>query len=291
MIRARVEEALAERGQNRLMQQLRKCALEYGCRAAQNFFLHRHEAPLPVSVACNARCVGCISLQPDGTFKAAHDRLSVAPSPDEVAEVALLHIGRVRRAVVSFGQGCEGEPLLMGDLLVRSVRQIRRETRRGTINLNTNASLPDVVEDLVAVGLDSMRVSLNSARQEVYSAYYRPSGYSFADIVDSMHRLSSRGRFVSLNLLYFPGVTDTEAEIDALSRLVERAGVSMIQLRNMNLDPEIYARHLPSGVFSSGMGLDAFTYNLKLRCPWVRFGYFNPPKEAFQSWDSPGVRY
>ena len=48
---------------NRLMRHLEKCALEYGCPAGKNFFLGRYEAPLPTSVVCNARCLGCISLQ------------------------------------------------------------------------------------------------------------------------------------------------------------------------------------------------------------------------------------
>jgi len=30
----------------------------------------------------------------------------------EIAEVALAHIRQVKKSVVSFGQGCEGDPLL-----------------------------------------------------------------------------------------------------------------------------------------------------------------------------------
>ena len=50
---------------NRLRAHLEKCALTYGCPAGKNFFLERYEAPLPTSTTCNARCLGCISLQPD----------------------------------------------------------------------------------------------------------------------------------------------------------------------------------------------------------------------------------
>ena len=35
---------------------------------------------------------------------------------------------------------------------------------------------------LAEAGLTSMRVSLNSARDELYERYYRPSGYSFDDV-------------------------------------------------------------------------------------------------------------
>jgi pyruvate-formate lyase-activating enzyme len=283
-IRHGVELHLTEAPQNALLQQLRRCALEYHCRAAQNLFLHRHEAPLPTSTACNARCLGCISLQADGTFKAAHERIGRAPTPEEVAAVALAHIARVPRAVVSYGQGCEGEPLLMRETLTASVRLIREGTRDGTINLNTNGSLPDLVEELAILGLDSLRVSLNSARPELYAAYFRPQGYTFEDIGAAMLNMTRLGRFVSINLLYFPGVTDCAEEVDALSSLIERTGLAMIQLRNLNIDPEIYRRALPEGVCGPGMGLDVFMRTLRERFPHLRFGYFNPPKEQYVTW-------
>ena len=72
-----------------------------------------------------------------------------------------------------------------------------------------------------------MRVSLNSARGGLYERYYRPSGYSFDDVRASIREARSRGIWVSLNLLVFPGVTDTEEELDALARLVGENGVSM----------------------------------------------------------------
>ncbi len=275
---------LAERPSNRLLQQLHRCALEYHCRAAQNYFLHRHEAPLPTSHACNSRCLGCISLQEDGSFKAAQDRLQTPPPAADVAEVAITHIGRVGRAVVSYGQGCEGEPLLVREVLAGSIRLIREATSEGTINLNSNASLPGVVDELAALGLDSLRVSLNSAQPELYNAYYRPRGYVWTDVIDSMRRMKHRGRFVSLNLLCFPGVTDRQAEIDALCALIEETGLEMIQLRNLNIDPEIYIRCLPSGARGQGIGFDAFRKRLRERFPRLRFGYFNPPRERIERW-------
>lgn len=283
-IRSSVESELAHTPQNRLLQQLHRCALEYKCRAAQNYFLHRWEAPLPTSTVCNAGCLGCISLQSDGSFKAAHDRLAEPPSAEDVAEVALRHIGRVREAVVSFGQGCEGEPLLMRELLPAVVRLVRAETELGTINLNTNASLPQVVRRLAEAGLDSMRVSLNSAQPDLYNAYYRPRGYGFGDVVASMRAMHLEGRFVSLNLLYFPGVTDRTEEIEALSDLVAEAGVGLIQLRNLNVDPEFYREHIPAHCHGEGMGLAAFALALQERFPRLQFGYFNPPKERYRLW-------
>jgi pyruvate-formate lyase-activating enzyme len=267
---------------NRVAQQLKKCALVYGCRAAQNFFLERWEAPLPTSIACNSDCVGCLSLQSDGKFKASHDRLQTPPTPEEVAEVAVLHIEKVDRAVVSFGQGCEGEPLLMDELLVESIRKIRDKTDNGTINLNTNASKPQTLERLIDAGLDSIRVSVNSMREELYNVYYRPKGYTFQDVIQSIKIAQTRGIFVSLNLLLFPGVTDTNEELQEFERFFITGRVDMIQARNLNIDPELYIQGLPAGVHRQGMGIDVFIEAVRDKAPFLRFGYFNPPKESFK---------
>jgi len=278
-----VENTLNDLPANRVVQQLRTCALVYNCRNAQNFFLGRYEAPLPTSVACNSRCVGCISLQKDGGFKAAHDRLETPPSPEEVAEVALRHIEKASRAVVSFGQGCEGEPLLNGDLLCRAVCLIREKTNQGTINLNTNGSRPAVVGELIDSGLDSIRVSLNSLRGDAYNAYYRPKGYGLGDVIETVRICRRSGVHVSLNLLYFPGITDTPEEIEVFEKFIGKEGVDLVQMRNLNIDPELYIRSLPEDAERQGIGVREFMNDLKKQFPDLRFGYFNPPKESYRS--------
>jgi pyruvate-formate lyase-activating enzyme len=271
-----IEARRAELPRNRVARQLETCALRYGCRAAQNFFLGRHEAPLPSSSACNAQCVGCISLQPDGAFRASHDRLAKPPTGAELAAVSLSHLSRVPGGVVSFGQGCEGEPLLFAEALVDAVRRIRAETPRGTVHLNSNASKPDAVRALCAAGLDSIRASLNSPRPAVYEAYYQPRGYGFADVSESLRVVVQSGGHASVNLLCFPGVTDTEEELDALSELVEHTGLHMLQLRNLNIDPELYRAALPPEALGKGRGMRWLRATLARRFPTLRFGYFNP---------------
>ncbi|MFN2369475.1 MAG: radical SAM protein, partial [Desulfurivibrionaceae bacterium] len=103
------------------------------------------EAPLPTSPVCNARCLGCISLQPSGCCPATQDRIDFTPTPEEIAEVAAPHLERVERGVVSFGQGCEGEPLMQAEIIEKSIGMIRARTGRGTINLNSNSGMPEAV--------------------------------------------------------------------------------------------------------------------------------------------------
>lgn len=284
LIRDRVDKRFVQMSHNRLVQQLIRCSLEYGCRAAQNYFLDRWEAPLPISIACNSECIGCISLQPDGTFKASHERLDIPPTAEEVVEVAVGHIQRVKQAVVSFGQGCEGEPLLMGDLLEESIRLIRKRTGNGTINLNTNGSVPEIVARLFQTGLDSIRVSLNSPRPELYDSYFKPRGYGLENVFETLRVARKYNKLSSINLLVFPGITDTQPELEALISLVDDVKPNVIQMRNLNIDPEIYIQSLPSYAIGEGIGIRNMMAHLKERFPALRFGYFNPPKGKFDSW-------
>ena len=288
--RGRIEQGarglLRDYPKNRLIRHIMdNCVARYDCPAARNFALGRYEAPLPSSRSCNASCVGCISAQEkDSPIQSTPQcRLAFTPSPEELAEVMRVHAGReTRTPIYSFGQGCEGDPLMNPDLLVESVRQFRAGQGPGTVNCNTNASRADAVIRLAEAGLTSMRVSLNSARPELYNRYYRPSGYSFDDVRASIREARQRGIWVSLNLLVFPGVTDTEEELDALARLVGENGVSMIQWRNLNIDPEWYFKLMSSSEgpdkleLSPSMGLTSFMKRLKKLCPWLRYGYFNP---------------
>jgi len=112
---------------NRLVRHLERCAISYGCAGAQNFFLSRYECPLPTSPSCNAACAGCISYQKEKIRAVSQPRIKFVPTPDEVAEIALFHIGKVRDPIASFGQGCEGEPLMAADVIERSIKIIRRK--------------------------------------------------------------------------------------------------------------------------------------------------------------------
>ncbi len=265
---------------NRLMQHImHKCVLQYDCPAAKNLALGRYEAPLPTSRACNARCVACISLQDKDSpiTTTPQCRMDFTPTVTEIVEVMRHHEAHEKeQAIYSFGQGCEGEPLTQAPLLIEAVRTFRQAGGRGTVNLNSNASFPEAVADLADAGLTSLRVSLNSAREEVYNTYYRPQGYSFENVRASIIAARKRGVFVSLNLLYFPGITDTEDEVEALVELVGSCGVSFIQLRNLNIDPEMYLNLLSGISFGPSMGFTNFKKRLTKQCPWLMFGYFNP---------------
>jgi pyruvate-formate lyase-activating enzyme len=267
---------------NRLCHHLSTCALTYGCPAAKNFFLGRFEAPLPTSRTCNARCLGCISHNLHQQIPNSQERIAFIPTAKEIAQVALSHIARVPQAVVSFGQGCEGDPLLAAQVIEPAIGLIRRRTGQGTINMNTNGSLPKVMQRLFAAGLDSVRISMNSLRRECYNAYFRPQGYRFEAVLESIAAALENGVHVAINYLNCPGFTDTPEEVQALTCFIEDHPIQMIQWRNLNFDPLRYLQMMHKAApFGPALGMPRLLAQLRERFAHLRHGYFNPPKERF----------
>lgn len=261
---------------NRLVQHLGKCCLTYGCPAARNYFLGRWEAPLPTSPSCNARCVGCISLQPSGCCSSTQERIAFVPTVKEIVQMSVPHLEHAERAIVSFGQGCEGEPLLQAELIAHAIQAIRKKSVKGTINLNSNSSLPGSMEKLAKAGLDSLRVSLNSSQEMFYNRYYRPTNYCFDDVKESIKIMKKWNRFVSLNYFVLPGVTDSLDEFHSLCQLLSSCKPDLIQLRNLNMDPEWYLKTIDFPKSSTSMGMRVWLGRLKKEFPDLRFGYYNP---------------
>lgn len=280
-IEAKVQARLAAQPGQRLLRHLGDCALVNRCAAAQNFFLGRFEMPIPSSPQCNAACVGCLSFQPpEAGFPSTQNRIGFSPTPEEIAQLAVPHLESSAVPVVSFGQGCEGEPLLQAPLLAQAIRAIRAGTRRGVVNVNTNGSKPEAVRQLLDAGLDAIRVSLNSAQEPWYNAYYKPRGYGLQDLKESLKAVAGAGKKASINYFVFPGASDREREVEALLDLVAETGLHLIQWRNLNLDPELYIQTLggPQALLDAGeaLGVPAMLAELKAQHPHLRYGYYNP---------------
>lgn len=279
-----VEHMLEAYPHNRLVQHLaNNCALTYHCPAARNYFMGRWECPIPSSPACNANCIGCISFQPsDEEIVSTQDRLTFKPSAEEIVEFTVPHLETAPFPIVSFGQGCEGEPLLMWETIRTSIIEMRKHTKKGSININTNGSKPAAVDALCKVGLDSIRVSTNSAQKHIYEAYYRPNNYEFEDIVESLKVVRGHGGWASINYFVFPGATDTEAEYEALRKLIIDTDLTMIQWRNFNIDPDWYLGKI--NLYDQGdlLGIKQVQELIHEEFPNVKYGYFNPPMERIK---------
>ncbi|KAF0241716.1 MAG: radical SAM protein [Chitinophagaceae bacterium] len=269
---------------NRLVKHLMdNCCMTYHCPAARNFALGRWECPIPSSPACNANCIGCISFQPaDETIVSTQDRLTFKPTAEEIVEFTVPHLMKAPFPIVSFGQGCEGEPLLMWETIKEAILEIRKHTDRGSININTNGSKPDAVKILCDAGLNSIRVSTNSAQKHIYEAYYRPNNYQFEDIIESLKVMNQHGGWSSINYFVFPGITDSEAEYEALRILIRETGLKMIQWRNFNIDPDWYMGKIGMHETGEMLGVKQMMELIREEFPDLKFGYFNPPMERIK---------
>lgn len=283
-IQAGVKKLTSAYPHNRLVRHLMEnCCQTYHCPAARNFSLGRWECPVPTSPACNANCIGCISFQPqEEQIVSTQDRLTFKPTTEEIVEFTVPHLETAPYPIISFGQGCEGEPLLMWETIRDAILEIRKHTQKGSININTNGSKPDAVEALCKAGLNSIRVSTNSAQPYLYEKYYRPNNYGFDDIVESLKVVRRYKGWSSINYFVFPGLTDSIAEYNSLRQLIRETGLNMIQWRNFNIDPDWYLGRM--GVTDPGepMGIREVMRSLKEEFPEIQFGYFNPPMERIK---------
>ena len=273
-----VREKQAAYPQNRIIAQHAHCVLDYSCPTASNLFLERWEMAIAVSPGCNARCVGCISKQEEEDLISPQDRLSFIPNVDEIVEVAVPHLESAEDAIVSFGQGCEGEPLLQWHRIAAAIKVIRTRTDKGVININTNASNPRWLQRLYDAGLDTIRASTISGHPETYTAYYRPLGYTFDDVKESLKRAHDAGLYSSINLLCYPGLIDREREVEALLTLIKETGLRLIQLRNLNIDPEVFLPRMPDlDSMGKALGMRTMIEIIKREAPDVEIGNFTRP--------------
>lgn len=278
----KVQAILSKYPQNRILKQLSHCALNSHCCTAQNIFYQRWEGALPVSPSCNAQCIGCISLQPEDLPPSSHQRISFRPTFEEIVEVAQLHLETAVDPILSFGQGCEGEPLLAGALIEKAIQTIRTETSQGTLHMNTNGSLPRMFERLCKAGLESVRVSMNSANPETYESYYQPKGYSFKDVLSTTRMARDQGLATSINLLTFPGVTDREEEVEHLLNFINETKIHAIQWRNLAMDPDQYLNTLPERK-GQMIGITKLLMLLRRKFPKLEHISFTRPKEYFHA--------
>ena len=258
---------------NRIVEQVGNCSLNYHCLTAQNLFYRRWECGVPTSPVCNANCLGCISLQSAECCPSPQQRITFSPTAEEIAEVGIYHLSLAPDGIISFGQGCEGEPSLAADRIAEGIRKIRSVTARGQINMNSNAGFPAGMKKIVDAGLDSLRVSIISARDESYQAYYR-ANYPLDNVKESLRYALDHGVYVSLNLLHFPGFTDRVEELTAWQNFFRALPVQMIQMRNLNIDPTLFLRTMPE-TSESSLGTRTFMEELHREFPQLVIGSFS----------------
>lgn len=283
-LKGRVDELLRTLPSNGVVRHLVHCALIERCFTAQNIFYCRDEGGLPSSNTCNARCLGCISERRPGGPPSSMSRLDQPPSAEDIGELGAWHLSHASgRVMVSFGQGCEGEPLTRASVLADAIKIMRSSTALGSVNINTNGSLTGGLKLLIDAGLDAVRFSMNAAGGGLYDAYYSPQGYTFEDVRRSMALARDSGLYIAVNLLMMPGINDKLGELERLCELVSEFHVDQIQTRSLCIDPEQYFERV-RGKDAGGeaVGVRSMLEALREEAPWLRIGNFARGREERQ---------
>lgn len=257
---------------NRIVAQVANCSLKWHCLTAQNLFYCRWECGVPTSPTCNANCLGCISLQAAECCPSPQSRITFKPTVEEIADVGIYHLNHAAEGIISFGQGCEGEPSLQAENICAAIKKIRATTSHGQININTNAGFTAGIKKIIDAGLDSMRVSIISANPDNYQKYYR-AGYKLDAVKNSIRYALDKNVHVSLNMLYMPGFNDRQSEFVAWKNFLDELPVQMIQIRNLNYDPDEFFAVMP--LDKNFFGTKKFLRELKKFFPALTIGNFS----------------
>lgn len=277
---AKVADTLEKFPKNRLYKHLAKCALHDGCPAAMNVFYGRWECPVPTASKCNSQCIGCISGE-KGVYGGSVERINFTPSPREIVEIALNHAERAGdEAIISFGTGCEGDPITVAETIAKAVEVIKRKKPELTINFKSNCSEPEKLKMVLDAGVDSICVSLNSVRHDTYEAYYRPQDYRFDDVLKSIELANRCGVYVSLDMLVMPGINDRESETESLLDFLGAYKVDLLQMNNMALDPD-YLFSIMKFKTEEIFGIKNMLKMVKKKYKNLKFGSFNRPAKLF----------
>ena len=160
----------------------------------------------------------------------------------------------------------------MAENISAAIKIIRATTSRGQININTNAGFTAGIKKIVDAGLNSMRVSIISADADNYQRYYR-AGYKLDAVKSSIAYALANGVHVSLNMLYMPGFNDRESEFAAWKSFLDELPVQMIQIRNLNYDPDEFFAVMPTD--DNFLGTKRFLCELQKIFPELTIGNFS----------------
>ena len=74
------------------------------------------------------------------------------PTSEEIVQLLLPHLKDAPEPIVSAGQGCEGDPVTLADTVAEATRRLG--SSRGTVNFNSNGSIPERIRLLCDAGMD-----------------------------------------------------------------------------------------------------------------------------------------
>jgi hypothetical protein len=125
---------------------------------------------------------------------------------------------------------------------------------------------------------------MNSAQPSLYERYYLPNNYVFENLKESIKVVRKYGGWASINYFTFPGMTDSEAEYEALRNFIQETDLTMIQWRNFNIDPDWYLGRMGIAECGESFGIKNLMHEIHEEYPHLKYGYFNPPEDEIKKY-------
>ncbi|GAC1696840.1 MAG: hypothetical protein NVS9B6_04410 [Candidatus Limnocylindrales bacterium] len=200
--------------------------------------------------------------QGDGPLPVAGDRITAA----DLAEIAIAHLA-AGGAGVTFGLAGDPDPLARPRVVADAASRIRLAVPTARIAVRSNAAAAAAIARVAEAGVDTLVVSLASARPETYERLHPARDIRWPEVRGGIRQAVASGLSVTIELLVLPGLTDRAEEADALVALLrELPSGSAIRLRDLAADPYLLLRANPG---SEPLGIEVFLARLRAEAPLV----------------------
>lgn len=198
--------------------------------------------------------------QGDGPLPVGGDRITAA----DLADIAAAHLAGGGTGV-TFGLTGDGDPLERPRVVAEAAGRIREKNPTARIGVRTNAAVAAAIARVAEAGVDTLIVSLASARAETYERLHPARDVRWPDVRGGIRQAVASGLSVTIELLVLPGLTDRSEEADALVGLLrELPSGSALRLRDLAADPYLVLRANPG---SEPLGIEALLARLRLEAP------------------------
>jgi nitrogen fixation protein NifB len=211
---------------------------------------HHHYARMHVAVApaCNIQCHYC-----NRKYNCANESrpgvVSELLTPDQAVKKVLAVAATIPQMAV-LGIAGPGDPLANPERTLATFRALAEQAPDIKLCVSTNGlALPDLVEDLCALNIDHVTLTINCVDPDVGAQIYpwifwknrRIKGRKAAEILierqqRGLEMLVARGVLVKVNSVLIPGVNDEH--LKEVSRLVKAKGAFLHNVMPLIAEPE-----------------------------------------------------
>lgn len=191
---------------------------------------------------CNLNCIYC---EIGATTHLTCDRAEYVPTAEIIGEIDRYFQGTVRLPEIdAVTVTASGEPTLhsgLGSILVH----LKKKTGKPIVVLTNGTTLMDAQVRRELAGADVVIPSLDCAREQSFRRLDRPARcLDLGEIIEGLVRFSHEysGK-LWLEILFAEGINDTDDDIYALQKVIDRMRVDRIQLNTVARPPlESFAR-------------------------------------------------